>query len=57
MDEHFDADEILREPEDFGFDFDQNEDNERKELILGQDRILDPEEVPIDDEDLYNIYE
>lgn len=54
MDEQFDADEILREPDDY---IDMEEQDERQELILGQNRIINLEEVPIDDDDLYSIYE
>ncbi len=52
--EHFDADAILREPEEEKSNF-SDEDGERHELILGQDRIIDPEEIPMDEDDLYEL--
>jgi len=54
LEEQFDADAILREPEEERSDF-TDEDGERHELILGEDRIIDPEEIPMDEDDLYEL--
>jgi len=56
LEEHFDADEILREPGDYQETAPEGEEEEeRRELTLGQDRIIDPEEIPMDEDDLYDL--
>lgn len=51
-DDDFDADEILREPDDTFID-EEDDDYSRRELRLGQNRKINPEEIPMEEDDLF----
>lgn len=49
----FDADEIISEPEDYSIIEDDEDSNQ--ELILGQNRIINPEELLMIEDDFYDL--